>query len=691
MAPMAATTRISTGLKNLRASLRPSNSLTSQEGAHGSRAEVPRPLAPSQPLPQAIAERPGELLVQWSPGASAANREAIHNQLHTEVVSSLHTAAMKAVGSGVLEVVIDRGGNHDLSQLQDAFSRVPEVEFAEPNQRVSIQVTSTDPMLASEWGLQASGYGSKATTAWDKNQIGSTKVVTGVVDTGLDYTHKDLYLNVWLNQGEIRSLSFFSALKDTNSDGLITFRDLNNNINLSNSATRLSDWNGNGYIDAGDLLDNRSGWEDSIDNDSNGYLDDLIGWDFANNDNDPYDDNGHGTHVSGTIGAMGDNGIGVSGVNWQTQIMPLKFLAADGGGGLAGSIAAIDYYTTAKVQSTDRGESSRFIGTNNSWGGGGFSQSLANSIQRANDQGLLFIAAAGNGGSDGIGDNNDTLANYPSNYTNSNVIAVASITSTGSLSSFSNYGAVNVDLGAPGSSILSTLPGNNYGTLSGTSMATPHVSGALALMAAAAPQATGQQLKDALLQSTAATASLAGRSVTGGRLDVAAAISALTNTPTPTPTPNPTPNPVPPSNLVLWGTSKNDIITGGDGSDRITGVLSSGTSASALGAGQADVLTGGKGNDVFLLGDKRGIFYNDNNNANIGKNDYALIKDFNQNEDKLQLLKANYLTTLSSGSLSLYWDRNGNGRLDSSGSNQDELIAILSGASSLTSNNINWV
>ena len=124
---------------------------------------------------------------------------------------------------------------------------------------------------------------------------------------------------------------------------------------------------------------------------------------------------------------------------------------------------------------------------------------------------------------------------------------------------------------------------------------------------------------------------------------------------------------------------------------RSTGVLSSGTSASALGAGQADVLTGGKGNDVFLLGDKRGIFYNDNNNANIGKNDYALIKDFNQNEDKLQLLKANYLTTLSSGSLSLYWDRNGNGRLDSSGSNQDELIAILSGASSLTSNNINWV
>ncbi|NDG78571.1 MAG: hypothetical protein EBX47_03935 [Synechococcaceae bacterium WB8_1B_057] len=588
---------------------------------------------------------------------------------------------MQASGSGVLELVRDRQGNRELKELQAAFKKQPEVIFTEPNQEVYIQLISNDPSINSMWGMQATGFGIKAVSAWDKNLVGSSKVVTGVVDTGIDYTHKDLYLNVWLNQGELKNLSFFGNLKDVNNDGLIGFRDLNDSQNLGNSSTKLVDWNKNGYIDAGDLLDNRSGWEDGKDNDSNGYIDDLIGWDFANNDNDPFDDNGHGTHVAGTIGAMGGNAIGVTGINWQTQMVPLKFMSSNGSGSLLSAVAAIDYFTTAKIQAQARGESSRFVSTNNSWGGGGYSQSLANSIQRANDQGLLFVAAAGNGGNDGIGDNNDVIANYPSNYSNNNVIAVGSITSSGALSSFSNYGLVNVDVAAPGSSILSTLPGNKYGSLSGTSMATPHVAGALALLAAAAPQATGAQLKEAVLNSTAATQSLAAKTVSGGRLDISAALAKLQN--------SPDPNPV--TNLTLWGTNGSDIITGGNGNDSITGVLKTGTNVNALGFGQIDVLTGGAGQDTFLLGDSRGIFYNDYKNNNLGKADYALIKDFNLADDKLQLKSGSYLYSTSNGSLSLYWDRNNNGSLNITGNDQDELIAVLNNITGLSNNNINWV
>ena len=645
--------------------LQPSNPLAPEDSAYQARHEI----------------RNNELLVQWSEKASATERKAVHAELNTEVISSFHSKAMQASGSGVLELVRDRQGNRELKELQAAFKKQPEVIFTEPNQEVYIQLISNDPSINSMWGMQATGFGIKAVSAWDKNLVGSSKVVTGVVDTGIDYTHKDLYLNVWLNQGELKNLSFFGNLKDVNNDGLIGFRDLNDSQNLGNSSTKLVDWNKNGYIDAGDLLDNRSGWEDGKDNDSNGYIDDLIGWDFANNDNDPFDDNGHGTHVAGTIGAMGGNAIGVTGINWQTQMVPLKFMSSNGSGSLLSAVAAIDYFTTAKIQAEARGESSRFVSTNNSWGGGGYSQSLANSIQRANDQGLLFVAAAGNGGNDGIGDNNDVIANYPSNYSNNNVIAVGSITSSGALSSFSNYGLVNVDVAAPGSSILSTLPGNKYGSLSGTSMATPHVAGALALLAAAAPQATGAQLKEAVLNSTAATQSLAGKTVSGGRLDVSAALAKLQN--------SPDPNPV--TNLTLWGTNGSDIITGGNGNDSITGVLKTGTNVNALGFGQIDVLTGGAGQDTFLLGDSRGIFYNDYKNNNLGKADYALIKDFNLADDKLQLKSGSYLYSTSNGSLSLYWDRNNNGSLNITGNDQDELIAVLNNITGLSNNNINWV
>jgi len=385
---------------------------------------------------------------------------------------------------------------------------------------VSIDAVSNDAGYVNGglWGMYGdktaivNAYGSQAGEAWATGFTGTMKTVVGVIDTGVDYTHPDLYLNVWLNQSEISS-SLRGALKDSDGDGLITFRDLNA---IANAAC-VTDLNKNGYIDAGDLLKDIR-WADGVDGDRNGYKDDLIGWDFANNDNDPFDDNGHGTHVSGTIGAMGGNGTGVVGVNWNVQIVAMKFLSASGSGATSGAVQAINYFT-AEARLATAGEN--FVATNNSWGGGGYSQALADAVTLAAKNDILFIAAAGNSSS-----NNDVTGNYPANLSTLTgagyeaVISVASLTSGGALSSFSSYGATTVDLAAPGSSIYSTLPGGAYGTYSGTSMATPHVTGAAALYAAAHPNATAAEIRAALLASVDATPSLAGLTMTGGRLDV---------------------------------------------------------------------------------------------------------------------------------------------------------------------------
>ena len=384
---------------------------------------------------------------------------------------------------------------------------------------VSIDAVSNDTgyVNGSLWGMYGdktaiiNSYGSQAGEAWASGFVGTMKTVVGVVDTGIDYTHPDLYLNVWLNQGEISS-ALRAVLSDTDGDGLITFRDLNNVAN----ASYVTDVNKNGYIDAGDLLKDAR-WADGADEDGNGYKDDLIGWDFANNDNDPFDDNGHGTHVSGTIGAMGGNGSGVVGVDWNVQIVTMKFMSANGSGLTSGAVQAINYFT-AEAKLAPAAEN--FVATNNSWGGSGYSQALADAVTTAAKNDILFIAAAGNAAA-----NNDATANYPSNLSTlagagyDAVISVASLTNTGALSSFSNYGATTVDLAAPGSSIYSTLPGG-YGTYSGTSMATPYVTGAVALYAAAHPSATAAEIKAALLASVDTTPSLAGLTVTGGRLDI---------------------------------------------------------------------------------------------------------------------------------------------------------------------------
>lgn len=465
----------------------------------------------------------GELLVQFSESSGAEGR----------------AKALAAIGGTVIEVIRGEGSEFDSMETPllrvkigsglatdkaiEVLTRQPGVKFAEPDYIVGIEAISNDPRFTGGelWGMRGdtsnSAYGTGADEAWAAGFTGATTTVQGVIDSGIDYRHPDLYLNIWLNQGEIPA-TFRSALTDTDSDQLITFRDLNHSANRS----YVSDINKNGYIDAGDLL-NDIRWEDLVDTDLNGYRDDLIGWDFVNNDNDPLDDNRHGTHVAGTIGGVGGNATGVVGVNWSTQMMALKFLSSTGAGSTSNAVKAISYYTAlSKVASA----ASDFVGTNNSWGGGAFSQSVLDAIVRSAEAGNLFVVAAGNGGRDGVGDNNDLSASYPSGYSTSlalgwdAVVAVASITSTGGLSSFSNYGNVTVDLAAPGSSIYSTLPGGSYGTLNGTSMATPHVMGALALIASAMPGATPQELLAILQQCLTVKDDLASKLAWDGWLDI---------------------------------------------------------------------------------------------------------------------------------------------------------------------------
>jgi len=262
------------------------------------------------------------------------------------------------------------------------------------------------------------------------------------------------------------------------------------------------DLDANGWVNAGEIAGN------GIDDDNNGYVDDTIGWDFISNDNDPQDGHSHGTHTMGTAAAEGNNGIGVAGVTWSARIMVLKGCSDGGSCPSSATIPAIDY-------ATDNGA----MLTSNSWGGGGFSQSMLDAINRANNAGVLFSAAAGNAGS-----NNDISAFYPANYDVPNVISVASVDRFGNRSSFSNYGATTVDLGAPGSSIYSTTPNGGYGTKSGTSMACPHVSGALAFLMGANPNLNYLDYKQILMDSTEPNDALAGRTITGGTLNLRLAL-----------------------------------------------------------------------------------------------------------------------------------------------------------------------
>jgi len=412
-----------------------------------------------RPAPQTV---PGELLVGFRSDVSPGQQKQIlksagldekrnWNRIHGSLA---HTAT------------------GDVSAAIAKLQQDPRVRYAEPNFVIKASALPNDPSFGNDWGLNNTGQtinGAPGTPdadidapeAWNVT-TGSPNVTVAVIDTGVDWTHPDLSSQIWVNPGE-------------------------NCAGCRN---------------------------DGIDNDHNGYVDDWHGWDFVNNDNNPMDDHGHGTHVAGTIGAAGNNGTGVAGVNWNVRIMPVKFLNAQGQGTDADAVSAVLY---AAQNGADV--------MNNSWGDDQYSQALADAIAVADQHEALFVGAAGNDSS-----SNDSTPTYPASYDLPNVVSVAATDNTDDLAYFSNFGRRTVDLGAPGVDILSTWTGGGYQYASGTSMATPHVSGAAALARAAFPSASAAGLKALLLGTVDPDPALAATTSTGGRLNVGNAV-ACNNTP----------------------------------------------------------------------------------------------------------------------------------------------------------------
>ena len=426
-------------------------------------------------------------------------------------------------GLGLPGLVMVDSGKSDVAAVEASLGGNPHVASFERNTAITGQVVPDDPEFDNLYGLHNSGQTGgtadadiDAPEAWEI-ATGSSQIVVGVIDSGVDPEHPDLYLNIWLNQGEIPS-GVAANLTDIDSDGLITFGDLNDAAN----ASYVVDLNGNGYVDAHDLLADPR-WADGNDTDGNLYPDDFFGWDFQDNDNDPMDGSRHGTHVAGTIAAAGNNGVGVTGVNWRGAIMGLRFLDANNQGSTQQAILAINYATMMRKE-----HDVNVVLTNNSWGyRGNSSPSVRAAIQASGDAGMLFIAAAGNGDALGRGIDNDEdpgYAFYPASEDLQNIISVAATDSSDRLARFSNFGQVSVDIAAPGTGIVSTEPGGRYKSRYGTSMATPHVSGAAALIWSHVPDATSAEVRDAILSSADPVAELQGKLSTGGRLNVHGAL-----------------------------------------------------------------------------------------------------------------------------------------------------------------------
>jgi subtilisin family serine protease len=385
-------------------------------------------------------------------------------------------SAQRSVGAGGISVVLPQQKilkiKRSMLEASDAvisqLKQDPNVEIAEPNYIYHATKTPNDPLFGQLWGMNNSGQNNGragldigALQAWEIEK-GSKNVVVAIIDTGIDYTHEDLKENMWVNQKE---------------------------------------YNG----------------KPQVDDDGNGFVDDIYGYNFAGNTGDPMDDFGHGTHCAGTIGAKGDNNIGVAGVNWNVRLMAVKFLDASGSGTLDNALKSIDYATKMGA-----------VIDSNSWGGGGQSETLQAAIQRARDKGILFVAAAGNDGSD-----NDQSPTYPANYPVDNVVAVAAIDSAGNTvfthddgSAWwgTNFGKTTVHVAAPGHLILSTVPKANaeisdpsgYKAISGTSMATPHVSGVAALLKAHEPKLSYLEIKNRLVATAAPLAGLRSKTISGG-------------------------------------------------------------------------------------------------------------------------------------------------------------------------------
>lgn len=415
--------------------------------------------------PEAV---PGEYVVKLKDNhVMASSNSILSEQLGAYIKSTIPSQNI---------VVIKRAVFESQSSVVKTLSQNPVVDIVEPNYIYRISKTPNDPLFSQLWGLKNIGQKDSeqklgvvgvdigAEKAWDLT-TGSKDITVAVIDTGVDYNHPDLKDNLWTNEAEL-----------------------------------------NGQA--------------GVDDDNNGIVDDVYGANFVDENKptgNPLDDHGHGTHCAGTIGGVGDDGKGIVGVAWNVKIIGVKFLSASGSGSLEGALKSIDYATKmgARIMS-------------NSWGGGGYSETLKQAIERANSAGALFVAAAGNESND-----NDANPSYPASYEVPNVISVAAIDNRGQIASFSNYGKKSVHVGAPGVNIYSSIINGAYDSWSGTSMATPHVSGAAVLLASREPSLSSIEMKQRIIATSRPITGLRGKS-SGGLID---AYAMLTNTQAP-PDPN---------------------------------------------------------------------------------------------------------------------------------------------------------
>jgi len=431
--------------------------------------QAPKPIAPKR----SESDKAPEVLVKFRPNVSLAEIKKIAAKNNDSIEDEIENV------KGL--VAIDDLDNADAKKVAEQYAAMTDtVLYAEPNFEIKLDDPANtdapvsnfdsntyepnmpnDPMFAEQWALNNTGQnGGKekahvdALKAWLKTQ-GSDKIVVAVLDTGVDYAHTDLVANMWFRPDNIPQ-----------------------------------------YTD-----------------DELGTFNDERGFDATDNNSDPMDDNGHGTHCAGIIGAEGNNDEGIAGINWNVQIMPLKFLGKGGYGSTKDAIEAINYAIDRK----QKGVNLRIISA--SWGSTQYSKALEDAIRAAGEAGILFVAAAGNDGS-----SNDKRPHYPSNYDLPNVISVAATDKNDQLASFSNYGTKTVHIAAPGREILSTWLNNQFREASGTSMATPYVSGVAALVLAAEPNLTVAKLRERILKSVDKLDNLADKVQSGGRLNAAKAL-----------------------------------------------------------------------------------------------------------------------------------------------------------------------
>lgn len=411
---------------------------------------------------------PGEVVVKFRDAASSrAGRitvlQTLQKRLGRSAVNEIHPFVTDASLA-----VVKLKSDSLMASAMKILGGEPSVIYTEPNYIYRALDLPNDTDFAKQWGMHNVGQADDAgqtgtlgddigiTQLWEKGIVGKSSTRVAVIDTGIQWDHPDLKDNLFTNPGEI--------------DG------------------------------------------NKQDDDHNGFIDDIHGWNFAANSNASTDDNGHGTHCAGVIGAKGNNGAGVAGINWNVSLLPVKFLDSTGGGSLEAAVNGINYARMMKVQVMS-----------NSWGGGGFSQTMYDAINEAGKQGILFVAAAGNDGQS----NDGGMPTYPGSYDLPNIVAVAATDNRDGLAYFSNYGAKHVHVAAPGVNVYSTYMGSTYKSLSGTSMATPHVAGISALLLSEHPEWTVDVIKDRLIKTSTPVQSLHKKVMARGRVNVYNALNGI--------------------------------------------------------------------------------------------------------------------------------------------------------------------